>query len=70
ALDQDKSQVDSITSNMAHLLWCGVPFPAGQLSLAHDSDGTKVIEAPPGLRLRRKPGFSAETSRSSAGNWG
>ncbi|MGH3600508.1 MAG: amylo-alpha-1,6-glucosidase [Pseudonocardiaceae bacterium] len=25
ALDQDKSQVDSITSNMAHLLWCGVP---------------------------------------------
>jgi glycogen debranching enzyme len=25
ALDQDKRQVDSITSNMAHLLWCGVP---------------------------------------------
>ena len=25
ALDGDKRQVDSITSNMAHLLWCGVP---------------------------------------------
>ena len=25
ALDRDKQQVDSITSNMAHLLWCGVP---------------------------------------------
>ncbi len=25
ALDHDKRQVDSITSNMAHLLWCGVP---------------------------------------------
>ncbi len=25
ALDRDKHQVDSITSNMAHLLWCGVP---------------------------------------------
>jgi glycogen debranching enzyme len=25
ALDGDKVQVDSITSNMAHLLWCGVP---------------------------------------------
>jgi len=25
ALDRDKNQVDSITSNMAHLLWCGVP---------------------------------------------
>lgn len=25
ALDQDKLRVDSITSNMAHLLWCGVP---------------------------------------------
>lgn len=25
ALDRDKRQVDSITSNMAHLLWCGVP---------------------------------------------
>jgi glycogen debranching enzyme len=25
ALDQDKRQVDSVTSNMAHLLWCGVP---------------------------------------------
>jgi glycogen debranching enzyme len=27
ALDHDKRQVDSITSNMAHLLWCGVPSP-------------------------------------------
>ncbi|HEY1968280.1 MAG TPA: glycogen debranching N-terminal domain-containing protein [Pseudonocardia sp.] len=27
ALDQAKRQVDSITSNMAHLLWCGVPSP-------------------------------------------
>ncbi len=25
ALDRDKRQVDSISSNMAHLLWCGVP---------------------------------------------
>jgi glycogen debranching enzyme len=25
ALDHDKRHVDSITSNMAHLLWCGVP---------------------------------------------
>jgi glycogen debranching enzyme len=25
ALDHDKRQVDSISSNMAHLLWCGVP---------------------------------------------
>ncbi|MBA2324630.1 MAG: glycosyltransferase [Pseudonocardiales bacterium] len=25
ALDGDKQQVDSIASNMAHLLWCGVP---------------------------------------------
>lgn len=25
ALDQDKRPVDAITSNMAHLLWCGVP---------------------------------------------
>ena len=25
ALDGDKRQVDSIASNMAHLLWCGVP---------------------------------------------
>ncbi|MPZ64286.1 MAG: amylo-alpha-1,6-glucosidase [Pseudonocardiaceae bacterium] len=25
ALDHDKRQVDSITSNMGHLLWCGVP---------------------------------------------
>jgi glycogen debranching enzyme len=29
----------------------GIPFPDGQLSLAHDGDGTKVIEAPPGLRV-------------------
>ncbi len=27
ALDHDKRQVDSITSNMAHLLWCDVPSP-------------------------------------------
>jgi glycogen debranching enzyme len=27
ALDGDKRQVDAIASNMAHLLWCGVPSP-------------------------------------------
>ena len=25
ALDRDKRQVDAVSSNMAHLLWCGVP---------------------------------------------
>jgi glycogen debranching enzyme len=28
ALDGDKRQVDSVTSNMGHLLWCGVPSQA------------------------------------------
>jgi hypothetical protein len=34
----------------------GIPFPSGQLSLAHDGYGTKVIEAPPGLRVEAQAG--------------
>ncbi len=29
----------------------GIPFPGGELSVAHDGDGTKVIETPPGLQV-------------------
>ncbi len=34
----------------------GIPFPGGELSVAHDGDGTKVIEAPPGLRVEAQAG--------------
>lgn len=34
----------------------GIPVPRRQLSLAHDGDGAKVIEAPPGLRVEAQAG--------------
>jgi hypothetical protein len=29
----------------------GIRFPGGELSLAHDGDGTRVLTAPRGLRV-------------------
>jgi glycogen debranching enzyme len=42
ALDGDKRQVDSVASNMAHLLWCGVPTQAEAEQVAEHLGSTAM----------------------------
>jgi glycogen debranching enzyme len=58
ALDQDKRQVDSITSNMAHLLWCGVPSPQEAEQVA--SQPGHVQRAGASYVLRRDGGLQPD----------
>jgi hypothetical protein len=40
---------------LRHLEIHGVPLPSGELSIAHDADGTKILRTPRGLRVALTP---------------